>query len=141
MSSFVTTKSRPSSPGEMVTKESEPSSFRRDATSLCQAPKSKLAFPAACETAIWPRDALRYIAASFAASLVSAGTVRRLRSARTSAFTLLALEVTVAAAIGRPSNSTSSKRRCSGPRMYTPLSALVRITAPTCCSGSHIMSE
>ena len=42
VSPFVTTKSRPSSPGEIVTKESEPSSFRRDATSLCHAPKSKL---------------------------------------------------------------------------------------------------
>src|SRR3954452_10663267 len=55
---FVTTKSSPSSPGEMVTKESEPSSFRRDATSLCHAPKSKLVFPAARDTPTWPSDAL-----------------------------------------------------------------------------------
>src|SRR5205809_997107 len=47
---------------------------------------------------------------------------------------------TSASASSRPSNSTSRSLRWKTSRITQPGFPLVSTTAPTCCSGSHIMS-
>ena len=65
----------------MVTNETVPSGFLRDATSLRHSPKSNTVAPCSRLTTISPSASLRYRPASLPASAASAGTVSSLRSA------------------------------------------------------------
>src|SRR6266566_4540445 len=136
----LTTNSKPSTPGSMVRNEIEPSGFFRDATSLRNSPKSNTVRPPAGRTSMSPRASLWKCRASFAASAGSAGTVRSFRSAASCVYQFFPCAATSASASARPSNSTSRSLRWNTSRITQPGFPLVSTTAPTCCSGSHIMS-
>ena len=135
-----TTNSTPMMPGATVRNETVPSGLWRDATSLFHSPKSKIVRRGRHDGRRSPR-ARHSRSARRACRLVRVGRhAEQLALGSEPLVEALRLRRDVRVASGRPSNSTSSSLRSNAERSTQPGSPFVRITAPTLCSGSHIMS-
>ena len=138
----ATTNSNPSIVGSIVMKEIVPSSFFRDATALCHSPTSKTTVAVG----------LLHVHVAERRARVARGELRRGGGVRRDDEPLALLgdrglarcfdadpDLLLGLGLAVEEHLERGWRR-SGPRSATPESEFVRMTAPTPCSGSQIMS-